>query len=234
VHIAVLSFANAVLADASLLTSENNPVGRAFFGLQLADIWVVLLAVAGFQLSLQLLRPAGKRVPEGAPKTLQLLTGIPALAVLVIFMFDPDLGEFASTPLGAAINIAGFMAFNAAGFIIWSCHRTLGALWSGELETQPGHRLIDAGPYRLVRHPLYASYFLASFGLFAMGGGWLLGVMALAYCLALAARIPREEAMMVQCLGETYTAYRKTTGLLLPRLGRVAASERSLVERHHR
>ena len=38
----------------------------------------------------------------------------------------------------------------------WIRHRYLGRFWSGNVEIQEHHELIESGPYRFVRHPLYA------------------------------------------------------------------------------
>jgi protein-S-isoprenylcysteine O-methyltransferase Ste14 len=190
-----------------------SPQGLGLF--QVMNIWLVMGAIALYQLHLQYNRPQGRRFAEGLPKTLQMISGIPALINLAYFMCDPDL----SVPhIESAFNVLGLAIFNVSALLVFWCHVTLGRYWSGELETQPDHKLIDTGPYAVVRHPLYSSYVALGLGLFAMSGSWTVGVSALAYFLAVASRIPKEEAMLEQRLGESYRAYARVTGCVLPRL----------------
>lgn len=51
---------------------------------------------------------------------------------------------------GAIMVIAGILA------AYWVRHRYLGRFWSGNVEIQEHHTVVEDGPYRLVRHPLYA------------------------------------------------------------------------------
>lgn len=55
--------------------------------------------------------------------------------------------------LGAGIVFAGNFLF------IWS-HRALGSNWSPILEIRKEHTLVTNGPYRFVRHPMYAAIFI--------------------------------------------------------------------------
>ena len=121
-------------------------------------------------------------------------------------------------PTHRLFNIFGLVLFNVAGIMILLSHLSLGRLWSGDLETKADHLLVDTGPYRWVRHPLYSSYFLLALGLFALSGNWLTGFSLLVYFLTVAIRTPLEEAMLVNRLGERYVAYQRRTGRFLPRL----------------
>src|SRR5215467_8225374 len=52
----------------------------------------------------------------------------------------------------------------ATGFLFsWWARLHLGALWSGTVTKKEGHHVIDTGPYRLVRHPIYTGIILSSF-----------------------------------------------------------------------
>src|SRR4029077_5196189 len=43
----------------------------------------------------------------------------------------------------------------------WWARIHLGSLWSGSVTKKADHRVIDSGPYRLVRHPIYTGIILA-------------------------------------------------------------------------
>ena len=189
-----------------------------FESLQIADLWIVFCSIAVYQLILQYRSSGRLRYDEGTPKLLQVLTGMPALLVLIIFLADPDLPHAKPFTMTAGIDLAGLLIFNVAALLVLWSHITLGDCWSGDLETKSDHRLVDKGLYRFIRHPLYSSYMLLAIGLFLLSDNWWVGLSTLVYFIAVAARTWREEAMMVERLGDPYRDYQGRTGRFVPRL----------------
>ena len=179
-------------------------------GLQI-NLWVVFASLGGYQLYLQWTLRDGLRFREGVVKNIQMLVGLPALIFLTAYLFDPDEPVFIFFHIQYALSLVGFLLFNAAAVVILWAHLTLGKFWSGDLETKPNHRVIDTGPYRFVRHPLYSSYLFMTVGLFLVTGNWLVGSAMLLYFLSVAARSWKEEEMMLQRLGEPYEQYMDRT-----------------------
>ncbi|HEY0594525.1 methanethiol S-methyltransferase [Sphingopyxis sp.] len=68
--------------------------------------------------------------------------------------------------------------------------------------------------YKLVRHPLYAGFFLAFWATPAMTAGHLLLASGLSVYMLIAIRL--EERNLVDAFGADYLAYRKTTPMLVP------------------
>lgn len=68
--------------------------------------------------------------------------------------------------------------------------------------------------YRLVRHPLYAGFFLAFWSTPAMTAGHLLLAAGLSLYMLIAIRL--EERNLVDTFGADYLAYRETTPMLIP------------------
>lgn len=100
---------------------------------------------------------------------------------------------------------------------IW-IHRSLGKQFSQNLQIFDGHTLVRHGPYRYVRHPMYATFMLfALSACAATASAALMGVTFVCITLLLR-RIAREEKMLVVYLGEGYRAYQEQTGTLLPRV----------------
>jgi protein-S-isoprenylcysteine O-methyltransferase Ste14 len=182
----------------------------------LAEIWLVLSTLGGFQLLLQLNIKGRERYPEGFVRALQYMTGIPALGALALFLIDPDELSFVFVGLPHGVSVVGLALFDGAALMILWCHITLGRFWSGELETLPEHRLVRSGPYAFVRHPLYSSYLVLTVGLFLATANWFVGALMLIYFLAVTRRASKEEEMLVGRLGPVYAAYCETTPRFLP------------------
>jgi protein-S-isoprenylcysteine O-methyltransferase Ste14 len=186
------------------------------FALQM-NIWVVLVSLGGYQLYLQISRRKMEPFQEGSVKHWQRAIGIPALANLIVFLFDPYARGFEFISVIPQGMILGAVIFNLAALMILSAHLSLGEFWSGELGTRSRHQVVETGLYRWIRHPLYTSFILIPVGLFLMTGDWLIAIWTLAYALAVAARAWKEEEMMLGRLGPSYALYMQKTGRFLPR-----------------
>jgi protein-S-isoprenylcysteine O-methyltransferase Ste14 len=114
----------------------------------------------------------------------------------------------------------GLVALAAAGFAFcWSARIYLGRLWSGSVTRKSDHRIVDTGPYALVRHPIYTGLILAAAATAALKGsaGALAGFALLTLGCWIKARL--EERFLSAELGaEAYDAYRRRTGMLFPGL----------------
>jgi hypothetical protein len=97
--------------------------------------------------------------------------------------------------------------------------RTLGRNVTETMLTKEDHELVTAGPYRWVRHPLYATGLTLFVALGLMTSSWLvLSVTALGFVLLRLLVMPREEQALQAKFGERYRAYMLTSGRLLPKL----------------
>ena len=100
-------------------------------------------------------------------------------------------------------------------FAVWA-RRHLGGNWSSVVALKAGHALIRSGPYRLVRHPIYAGLLLAILGTVVVIGEWR-GLIGLGFALfAIVNRARAEDALMEQTFGEEYREYRRRTPALPP------------------
>jgi protein-S-isoprenylcysteine O-methyltransferase Ste14 len=61
--------------------------------------------------------------------------------------------------LGMTLVITGIFA------MFWVRYHYLGRFWSGSVELKEQHEVIESGPYRAVRHPLYALALMVYLGL---------------------------------------------------------------------
>lgn len=111
--------------------------------------------------------------------------------------------------IGTAILAAGL------GFSVWA-RRRLGGNWSGTVTVKEDHELIRTGPYRWVRHPIYAGILAGFLGTAIALGEWR-GLIAVALCLyAFLRKIRLEERWMAETFRDGYAAYRAEVKALIP------------------
>lgn len=81
------------------------------------------------------------------------------------------------------------------------------------------HRVVQHGPYRLLRHPGYAGALLTLLGVGVALSNWLSLLLIVAVpVLALGIRITVEEATLASALGAEYLSYAGRTARLIPGL----------------
>jgi len=92
----------------------------------------------------------------------------------------------------------------------------LGGNWSATVQLKQEHELITAGPYRLVRHPIYTGLLVLFLGNAVMVGDWR-GLLAVAIVFASFWRKLRlEEIWLGEHFGESYRLYQGRTKALIP------------------
>ena len=102
----------------------------------------------------------------------------------------------------------------------WWARLHLGTLWSSAITKKAGHRIVDTGPYGIVRHPIYAGLIWMTFcTLFAFLAGItplrLIGFALVVLGFWMKAR--QEEGWLRTELGvDAYDAYRARVPMLLP------------------
>ncbi len=117
---------------------------------------------------------------------------------------------------GEAIRWVGVALFVVGGALrLWPVF-VLGHRFSGLVAIQPGHTLVTAGIYRVIRHPSYLGLLVNSLGwalAFRSGVGVILTALTI---VPVVARIRAEETLLLSEFGDEYDAYRSRTSRLLP------------------
>lgn len=121
-------------------------------------------------------------------------------------------------PGESALQSAGFGLWLLGAILIAWAGRALGGYMTPEIRVQEGHRLVQEGPYRRIRHPTYTAIVTMALGI---GLAFLHPVvLALAAILFMAAnrRATLEEDLLgsPEAFGAEYAAYMKRTGRFLP------------------
>ena len=95
--------------------------------------------------------------------------------------------------------------------------RTLKEFFLFTVGVREGHKVIESGPYRLVRHPAYAGAILTMVGIgFALQSLAALLILLLLSGVAYGYRIQVEEKALVKDLGQPYVEYMGRTKRLIP------------------
>jgi protein-S-isoprenylcysteine O-methyltransferase Ste14 len=139
-----------------------------------------------------------------------------ALSLFVAFFAAAAFRGFALPT--RSLLLAGGLAIAWAGLALrlWSV-LTLGRFFRVTVRVQDEHRLVEAGPYRVLRNPSYTGAMLTLVGLgLAMGNAVSLAVLVLGPLVGYAQRIRVEDAALAARFGAAYQDYRRRTWALVP------------------
>lgn len=118
--------------------------------------------------------------------------------------------NYAAVVVGALIYLLSLWLFRRS-------HKDLGRQWSASLEIRDSHRIVRGGVYRLIRHPMYASFWLwalAQACLLPNAMAAMSGLVAIA--ILFFTRIDHEERMLTEAFGDDYRAYMRETKRIIP------------------
>jgi protein-S-isoprenylcysteine O-methyltransferase Ste14 len=174
--------------------------------------WLVSWIVARFWAN-----PTEKRDAIGAEL---FFRGLFYVSLILLFAFPPNHHHCRQTELWRFRDRLNWILVGptAGGlFLTWWARIHLGPFWSDLVVKKAGHRVVDTGPYRLVRHPIYSGLILAALATAIQKGTSIAlvgaAVMALAFCV----KARREERFLRAELSEdTYDAYARKTPMLVP------------------
>jgi protein-S-isoprenylcysteine O-methyltransferase Ste14 len=170
-------------------------------------------------------RRSGESIPrlrEGKLVLLaRLLFAAPLYLPIVLYMIHPGWMDWAALPLPAVLRWVGVAVGLATLPLLYWVFSSIGSNISETALTKERHRLVTAGPYKWVRHPLYAAATLSLVSLSLVAANWFMFGIACFALLGIAVQIiPREEEQLGVKFGLEYAEYMQRTGRLAPRLFR--------------
>lgn len=111
----------------------------------------------------------------------------------------------------------GLTLMGGGQLLRWWSIATLGRMFTVNVAIRQDHRLVDKGPYRLLRHPSYSAILLVHVGAgLCFGNALTLTFLALPTTAALLYRMHVEEQVLVHELGPSYIEYMRRTKRLIP------------------
>src|SRR4029453_3446667 len=110
---------------------------------------------------------------------------------------------------------AAILCATGLAFALWA-RVTLGRNWSGIVTLKEGHELVERGPYRFVRHPIYTGI-LTMFFATAIVLGHIAGFLGSFLMFAsFWIKLGHEERLMLQQFPDRYAAYQKRAKRIIP------------------
>jgi protein-S-isoprenylcysteine O-methyltransferase Ste14 len=140
---------------------------------------------------------------ERDQRTISAVAGLFFLAIYVVAGLDARCG-WSNVPRALSIAANGLVA---GGFgIVWLTFRA-NSYTSAVIEVVGAQRVVDRGPYAVVRHPMYSGAVLLLAATPVALGSWLALPWAIGLVFTIAVRSVAEENYLVAHL-EGYDAYR--------------------------
>jgi protein-S-isoprenylcysteine O-methyltransferase Ste14 len=149
----------------------------------------------------------------------EVLYRIPMVAGVGLMVLSPRLNPHSLqlrslAPIGKWVCVA--LVASGIAFALWA-RQHLGQLWSAHITRKADHRVIDSGPYAIVRHPIYTGLLLSLLATAIMRGRLLdIGGFLLVF-LGLLLKARMEERWLTQQLDpRAYGEYRRRVPMLIP------------------
>ena len=183
-------------------------------------IWLAC-GLAWFFLRFQPRRHARKtpvRYSGRGPREFALLTAsLTGLGIVPFVYVVAHFPRFADYPLIPALSYLGIAVELTSLWLFYRSHSDLGHNWSVSLDLRERHTLVTTGVYALVRHPMYAGFWLMALGQALLLPSYVAGPAGLiGFGVLFFGRVTREEAMMIGAFGDEYRAYMRRTARVVP------------------
>ena len=160
-----------------------------------------------------------KKREEGWASKVAGPLGLLGFIALLVYVVIPNWLSWASLPLPAWLRWTGVGITLLGFFLLQWAQNTLGKNWSDTPRMIREQSLITAGPYKFIRHPIYAAFLLILGSTLLISANWLIGLTWLGMTvLEVVSRIGFEENLMLEYFGDRYREYMKRTGRILPRM----------------
>jgi protein-S-isoprenylcysteine O-methyltransferase Ste14 len=187
----------------------------------MTDAAVIVLRLASL-LALAWAMPArgarGPSPPRSEPHWRDLVPVIANFAACAVYY-----AALAAFPLGVAaaaalpFGLAGLTLAIAGAWLVRRSRTVLGAAWSLVARADDAPGLVTAGPYRRIRHPIYAGFIMVAMGQACAFRSWPALAVALgAVAPTFAWRALREERLLADRFGQSHAEYRARTRVIVP------------------
>ncbi len=157
---------------------------------------------------------AGARHADAGSRTALRVLG--SVAVVVAIVFARTVPATAIRPPLVAEWARMIVMWFGIALRLW-CFHVLGQYFTFTVQTSADQRVVESGPYRVVRHPSYLAIIVILTGVGLLYGNWLsvIAIVVLFGC-GIGYRIRVEERALLSDLGQRYADYASTHKRLVP------------------
>jgi len=128
----------------------------------------------------------------------------------ILFGLCPDLSHPASLWTGITIIVLGYLG------TLW-CYAAMGAAWRIGIDTEKTTSLVETGPYRRMRHPIYSFQMVMLIGALLLLPTITSLAILLLHFICASIKAGDEERHLTGVYGDEYRAYRGRSGKFFPR-----------------
>lgn len=155
--------------------------------------------------------------PHNAPYEKVILPVMIVLELGLLVVAVLDAGRFGWSHVPLTARVVGWLLLGAAGAVLpWVFRTNSFASGVGRIQADRSHQVVVDGPYRFVRHPMYAGVIVGVLGLpLALGSWWAL-IPAVLLAGLFVVRTALEDQMLQQQLPGYPEYARHTRYRLLP------------------
>jgi len=140
------------------------------------------------------------------------------IAVLVLYAINHPWMQALAFQLPDWLRGVGFIiGLFSVALVVWA-QVDLGKQFSPQLQLRQEHHLVTSGPYARVRHPLYTGLYAFGLSMALVSANWFFVFFFVISLVGIAARVPREEQMMLEQFGDEYREYIQRTGRYVPKV----------------
>ncbi len=160
---------------------------------------------------------ASKEKPKTYLQSLPLALSTLTLIALIFSIFQ--LGTISYKAALQNLRLIGLIIYLLFSWLqIWS-YKSLGESYSQQVLIFRNHKLIEKGPFKIIRHPQYVSQILMD-----LGGGlatlsFIVIPIAVIEIPILILRALLEEKLLEKNFKDVFLAYKKKTGFMIPFIG---------------
>jgi protein-S-isoprenylcysteine O-methyltransferase Ste14 len=140
-----------------------------------------------------------------------------ALITRTAATLDPTHLVIDSPRLASAVQVSGLLLYVSGYALMAWALVVLGRQYQpGGADPHAGDHIVIEGPYRIVRHPMYAAALLGALGLSLVMPSWMFFGLFWLYLALILAVIRREEEGLRRAFGVRYTEYQARVRALVP------------------
>jgi protein-S-isoprenylcysteine O-methyltransferase Ste14 len=112
---------------------------------------------------------------------------------------------------------ASVLCFVLANLLSWTSPKALGRQLRFDAAIGTEHELVQHGPYRVVRHPIYTSFLCVLWGIgFMTATPWRFVAATVVFVVGTEIRVRLEDRLLEERFGEKFQQYRASTSAYVP------------------